>query len=247
MSTIQGKVVVIMGASSGIGEATTKKLAQEGAKLIIAARREDRLKSLVESLPNVEISYVVADVSNIDDVKTVVNLAVEKYGRVDVLFNNAGVMPTAPLSEARLDDWRRMLDINIMGVLNGIAAVLPIMKEQKSGQIISTDSVAGHVVYPGSAVYCGTKFAVRAIMEGLRQEECENNIRSTIISPGAVMTELYKTTNDPAFIEMVENTPAESDLALKAINIADAVAYAISTPETVAISEILIRPTKQAL
>jgi NADP-dependent 3-hydroxy acid dehydrogenase YdfG len=247
MSTIQGKVVVIMGASSGIGEATTMKLAQEGAKLVIAARREDRLKALVESLPNAEISFSIADVANKEEVQAVVDLAVEKYGRVDVLFNNAGVMPTAPLSEARFEDWRVMLDINIMGVLNGIAAVIPIMKKKQSGQIISTDSVAGHVVYPGSAVYCGTKFAVRAIMEGLRQEERENNIRSTIISPGAVITELYKTTNDPVFIEMAENNPAETNFALKASDIADAVAYAISTPETVSLSEILIRPTKQVL
>lgn len=146
---------------------------------------------------------MVADVTINEDDQAVVNLAVEKYGRVDVLFNNTGVMPTAPLSESRHDDWKRMLDINIMGVLNGIDAVLPIMKEQKSGQIISTDSVASHVVYPGS-VYCGKKFAVRAIMEGLRQEQYENNILSTIISPGAVMTELYKTTNDPAIIEIDE-------------------------------------------
>ena len=166
MSTIQNKVLIIMGASSGIGEATTRKLAQEGARLVIAARREDRLKALVESLPNAEISYVVADVTDKEEVQSVVDLAVEKYGRIDVLYNNAGVMPTAPLSDARFDEWRQMLDINIMGVLNGIAAVLPIMKKQQSGHIIATDSVAGHVVYPGSAVYCGTKFGVRAIDYG---------------------------------------------------------------------------------
>jgi len=249
MSTIQDKVVIIMGASSGIGEATTKKLAQEGAKLVIAARRVDRLKALVESLPNADISYVVADVTNKDDVQAVVDLAVKKYGRVDVLYNNAGVMPTAALSEKRFDEWRQMLDINIMGVLNGIAAVLPIMKKQQSGHIIATDSVAGHVVYPGSAVYCGTKFAVRAIMEGLRQEERENNIRSTIVSPGAVTTELYTTINTPEEREWVKDlmSKGEEGLSLKASDIADAIAYAISTPETVAVSEILIRPTKQVV
>ncbi|SMQ81617.1 NADP-dependent 3-hydroxy acid dehydrogenase YdfG [Bacillus sp. OV166] len=249
MSNIQDKIVVIMGASSGIGEATTKKLAQEGAKLVIAARRVDRLKALVESLPNAEISYVVADVTNKDDVQAVVDLAVKKYGRVDVLYNNAGVMPTATISEKRFDEWRQMIDINIMGVLNGIAAVLPIMKQQQSGHIIATDSVAGHVVYPGSAVYCGTKFAVRAIMEGLRQEERENNIRSTIISPGAVTTELYTTINTPEEREWVKDlmNKGEEGLSLKASDIADAVAYAISTPETVAVSEILIRPTKQVV
>jgi NADP-dependent 3-hydroxy acid dehydrogenase YdfG len=243
MSTIQDKVVVIMGASSGIGEATTKKLAEEGAKLVIAARREDRLKSLVETLPNADISYTVADVTNKDDVQAVVDLAVEKYGRVDVLFNNAGVMPHAPLSEARFDEWREMLDINIMGVLNGIAAVLPIMKKQLSGQIVTTDSVAGHVVFQQGAVYCGTKFAVRAIMEGLRQEERENNIRSTLISPGTVDTELHTTINDPErrkWVEYLQHT-----IGLKSSDVTDAVAYAISTPETVAVSEIIIRPTKQ--
>lgn len=247
MTNIKGKVVVIMGASSGIGEATTKKLAQEGAKLVIAARREERLKSLVESLPNADISYAVADVTNKEDVQAVVDLAVEKYGRIDVLYNNAGIMPTAPISDTRFDEWRQMLDINIMGVLNGIAAVLPIMKKQQSGQIIATDSVAGHVVYPGSAVYCGTKFAVRAIMEGLRQEEKGNNIRSTIISPGAVTTELYTTINDPEARGWVKDlmSKGEEGLALKSSDVADAVAYAISTPETVAVSEILIRPTKQ--
>ncbi|MBP1080194.1 SDR family oxidoreductase [Bacillus capparidis] len=247
MANIEGKVVIIMGASSGIGEATTKKLAQEGAKLMIAARREDRLQALVESLPNNEISYAVADVSKKEEVQAVVDLAVEKYGRVDVLYNNAGVMPTAPLSETHFDEWRQMLDINIMGVLNGIAAVLPIMKKQQSGHIISTDSIAGHVVYPGSAVYFGTKFAVRAIMEGLRQEERENNLRSTIISPGAVDTELYLTSQDLEVQEWLKNNQRSEGFGLKSSDIADAVAYVISTPETVAVSDILIRPTKQSI
>jgi NADP-dependent 3-hydroxy acid dehydrogenase YdfG len=247
MSNIQGKVVIIMGASSGIGEATTKKLAQEGAKLVIAARREDRLKALVETLPDAEISYAVADVTNKEDVQAVVDLAVKKYGRVDVLYNNAGIMPTAPLSEKHFDEWRQMLDLNIMGVLNGIAAVLPIMKKQQSGQIIATDSILGHVVMPGHAVYCGTKFAVRAIMEGLRQEERENNIRSTIISPGMADTELHTTVNDPANRKWLEENPKIPGVGLKPSDVADAVAYAISTPDTVAVSEILIRPTKQVV
>ncbi|WP_391707646.1 SDR family oxidoreductase, partial [Streptomyces sp. NPDC014802] len=147
MYSIQDKVVVIMGASSGIGEATTKKLAEAGAKLVIAARREDRLKAIVEAIPNADISYAVADVTKEEEVQAVVDLAVEKHGRVDVLFNNAGIMPTASLSEKRFAEWRQLLDINIMGVLNGIAAVLPIMQKQQSGQIVTTDSVAGHVVF----------------------------------------------------------------------------------------------------
>lgn len=146
------KLLFVMGASSGIGEETTKKLSQEGAKLVIAARREDRLKALVESLPNAAISYVVADVTNNEEVQAVFDLAVEKYGRVDVLYNNAGIMPHALLSEKRFDEWRQMLDINIMGVLNGIAAALAIMKKQQSGQIVTTDSVAGHVVFQKGAV-----------------------------------------------------------------------------------------------
>lgn len=243
MSTIQDKVVIIMGASSGIGEATTIRLAQDGAKLVIAARREERLKALVESLPNADISYAVADVTNKDEVQAVIDLTIEKHGRVDVLYNNAGIMPTAPLSEVHFEEWRQMLDINIMGVLNGIAAVLPIMKKQQSGQIVTTDSVAGHVVFQGGAVYCGTKFAVRAIMEGLRQEERENNIRSTLISPGTVDTELHTTINDPERRNWVENL--QQTIGLKSSDVAEAVAYAISTPETVAVSEIIIRPTKQ--
>jgi NADP-dependent 3-hydroxy acid dehydrogenase YdfG len=159
---------------------------------------------LLDSLLNAAIHYRVTDVSKPEDMEDLAKLAMDKYGRIDVMFNNAGVMPTANLNEARRDEWKQMLDINIMGVLIGIVAVLTIMKQQQSGHIITTDSVAGHVVYPGSAVYCGTKFAVRAIMEGLRQEERENNIRSTIISPGGVATELYKTINDPETSELVK-------------------------------------------
>jgi NADP-dependent 3-hydroxy acid dehydrogenase YdfG len=142
MSNIRDKVVIIMGASSGIGEATTKKLAQEGAKLVIAARREERLKALIDSLPNTDISFMVADVTNKDEVQAVVDFAVEKHGRVDVLFNNAGIMPQSLLSDLKIDEWRQMLDINVMGVLNGIAAVLPLMQRQKSGHIVTTASEA---------------------------------------------------------------------------------------------------------
>lgn len=243
MSTIQNKVVVIMGASSGIGEATAKKLAKEGAKLVIAARREDRLQALAESLPDADISYAATDVTKEEEVQAVVDLAVEKHGRVDVLFNNAGIMPHAPLSKARFDEWREMLDINIMGVLNGIAAVLPIMKKQQSGQIVTTASEAGHVVFQEGAVYSGTKFAVRAIMETLRQEESKNNIRSTLISPGTVDTELHLTINGPKRRDWIEKL--QHTVGLKSSDVADAVAYAISTPDTVNISEILMVPAKQ--
>lgn len=242
---IQDKVIIIMGASSGIGEATARVLAEKGAKLVLAARREDHLKKIKESLPDAHIVYRKADVSNYDDVQQVVDYAISEYGKLDVLFNNAGIMPTAPLVEAKRDEWKEMLDINIMGVLNGIAAALPYMVNQKSGHIISTDSVAGHVVYPDSAVYCGTKFAVRAIMEGLRQEQRDNNIKSTIISPGAVQTELYKTIRDPKAAEELHK--AQQEWGLSAEDIAQAVAYVIDTPERVSVSDMIIRPTKQAV
>jgi NADP-dependent 3-hydroxy acid dehydrogenase YdfG len=245
MSTIQDKVVVIMGASSGIGEATTKLLAQEGANLIIAARRLERLEAIKEKFPEANIHIQQADVTNYDDVKKVVDLAMDTYGRIDVLYNNAGIMPTAPIVEGRRDEWQKMLDINVMGVLNGIAAVVPIMANQKSGHIIATDSVAGHVVYPDSAVYCGTKFAVRAIMEGLRQEQRENNIKSTIISPGAVATELYKTINDKNVSEDLRK--AQKEWGLVAEDIASAVVFAIDTPDRMAVSDMIVRPTTQPI
>ncbi|MPM35351.1 putative oxidoreductase [bioreactor metagenome] len=154
-------------------------------------------------------------------------------------------MPTAPLVEGRRDEWQQMLDINIMGVLNGISAVLPLMAEQKFGHIISTDSVAGHVVYPDSAVYCGTKFAVRAIMEGLRQEQRKNNIKSTIISPGAVLTELYKTISDSKIAEEVHQ--AQVERGLRSEDIAMAVVFAIDTPDRMSVSEMIVRPTTQSI
>lgn len=241
--TIKDKVVIIMGASSGIGEATAKLLAQNDAKLVLAARRMDRLEAIKEAYPEANILIQQVDVTNYEDVKKVAQLAVDTFGKIDVLYNNAGIMPTAPIIEGRRDEWRQMLDINIMGVLNGIAAVVPIMAKQKSGHIIATDSVAGHVVYPDSAVYCGTKFAVRAIMEGLRQEQRENNIKSTIISPGAVATELYKTINDKEVAEKVHQSQVESGLIPE--DIASAVMFAIDTPDRMSISDMIVRPTSQ--
>ena len=245
--TIKNKVIIITGASSGIGEATTRRLARAGAKLIIGARRTERLKQLAESLPDAEISYQPVDVRNSEDLDSLAQLALDKHDRIDAIFNNAGVMPTASLSELHRDEWKMMLDVNIMGVLSGIAAVLPTMKRQKSGHIIATDSVAGHVVYPGSAVYCGTKFAVRAIMEGLRQEERENGIRSTIVSPGLVNTELYKTISDKEFGASLKHASEIPGIGLSPSDIAEAVAYALGTPDTVLVSEIIIRPTRQVV
>lgn len=245
MKSLSEKVIVIMGASSGIGEATARLLARKGAKLVIAARRQERLIAIKKELPEATILVQQADVTKEEEVQHVIKLTMEKYGRIDVLFNNAGVMPTAPLIEAPKGEWRQMLDINIMGVLNGIAAVLPIMVEQKSGQIIATDSVAGHVVYPDSAVYCGTKFAVRAIMEGLRQEQRENNIKSTIISPGAVQTELYQTISNRVVAETLHLE--QLSWGLKAEDIAQTVVFAIDTPDRMSISEMVVRPTTQTI
>lgn len=246
MNSMKDKVIVILGASSGIGEATVKLLTSKDAKLVIASRREDKLKILVDAFPESNVAYKTADVTNFDEVKAVIDLAVELHGRVDVLYNNAGVMPTAPLIEGRRDEWRQLLDINVMGVLNGISAVLPIMVKQHSGHIIATDSVLGYHVYENSTVYCGTKFAVRAIMEGLRQEHRMDNIKSTIVSPGNVATDLYKS------IQSENARLAELDFrktidSLTAEDIATAVAYVIETPDRMSVSEIIIRPTKQAI
>lgn len=242
---IKDKVIIIMGASSGIGEATAKLLVKRDAKLILAARRLDHLEAIKEEFPTANILIQQADVTNYEDVSRVVKLALDTYGKIDVLYNNAGIMPTAPLVEGRRDEWKEMIDINIMGVLNGIAAVLPIMEKQKSGHILSTDSVAGRVVYPDSAVYCGTKFAVRAIMEGLRQEQRENNIKSTIISPGAVQTELYKTISDKKVEDELHQ--AQKEWGLTAEDIATAVVFAIDTPDRMSISDMIVRPTAQGI
>lgn len=246
MNSMKDKVIVILGASSGIGEATVKLLASKGAKLVIASRREEKLKALADTLMESNIAYKSADVTNFDEVKAVIDMAMELHGRVDVLYNNAGIMPTAPLIEGRRNEWRQLLDINVMGVLNGISAVLPIIVKQHSGHIIATDSVLGHHVYENSTVYCGSKFAVRAIMEGLRQEHRLDNIKSTIVSPGNVATDLYQS------IQSESARQAELDFrktidSLTAEDIATAVAYAIETPDRMSVSEIIIRPTKQGI
>lgn len=243
MSTPLNKVIVIMGASSGIGEATARLLAERGATLMLAARRLDRLQDIRDAYPQADIRIKQADVTQFDQVEAVIQEANSAFGRIDVLFNNAGIMPTAPLAAGHREDWKQMLDINVMGVLNGIAAALPIMQHQQAGHIIATDSVAGHVVYPESAVYCGTKFAVRAIMEGLRQEQRENQIKSTIISPGAVQTELYTTIKDQAVGESLRQ--AQQEWGLTSEDVAQAVLYAIDTPDRVSISNLIIRPTQQ--
>lgn len=246
--TLKDKVVVIMGASSGIGEATANLLAKNGAKLTIAARRMNRLEKIVQNNVGAEILPVAADVSKADEVQTVIDKTVEKYGRVDVMFNNAGIMPVNNLDAIARDEWQNIMDINVKGVLNGIAAVLPVMKKQQSGHIITTSSVLGYEVLPGYAAYSGSKYAVRAIMEGLRQEERTNNIKTTVIAPGTVQTELFNSINNQEIkeqLESLQDLPGADMQALQPEEIADAVAFVINTPKNMAVNEIVIRPTGQ--
>ncbi|MBE9122494.1 SDR family oxidoreductase [Tychonema sp. LEGE 07199] len=245
MSEIQNKVVIITGASSGLGEATAKRLAASGAKLMLAARREDRLKELVDTIARSggTATYRVTDVTDRAQVETLAKETLSTYGRIDVLINNAGLMPLSPLDKIKVEEWDQMIDVNIKGVLYGIAAVLPTMRQQKSGHIINLSSVAGHKVFPGSAVYCATKFAVRAISEGLRLES-NGEIRSTNISPGAVATELTTTISDE---DTAANMNALYEIAIDADAIARAIAYAIEQPADVDVNEMIVRPTKQEL
>jgi NADP-dependent 3-hydroxy acid dehydrogenase YdfG len=244
MSEIQNKVVIITGASSGLGEATAKRLAASGAKLMLAARREDRLKELVATIAKSgqTVDYLVTDVSDRAQVEALAQKTLSTYGRIDVLVNNAGLMPLSPLDELKVEEWDQMIDVNIKGVLYGIAAVLPTMRQQKSGHIINLSSVAGHNVFPSGAVYCATKFAVKAISEGMRQES-NGEIRSTNISPGAIATELTSTISDRETATRLnafyEKTAIDADA------IARAIAYAIEQPMDVSVNEIIIRPTHQ--
>ena len=239
---VKDKVVVITGASSGLGEAAARLLAKDGAKLVLGARRIDRLRALATELSLGPDAVVQTDVTQRDQVKRLVDHAVRSHGRVDVIINNAGLMPSSRLERLQIDEWDRMIDVNIKGVLYGVAAALPHMIAQKSGHIINVSSVAGHKVGPGGAVYAATKHAVRALSEGLRQEVKPYNIRTTIISPGAVATELTHTVTDPVVAEGMRKT---YENAIPADSFARAVAFAMSQPEDVDINEILFRPTAQ--
>jgi NADP-dependent 3-hydroxy acid dehydrogenase YdfG len=241
---IAGKVVVITGASSGLGEATARLLCAQGASVVLGARRGDRLQSLADELTGSggKALAVVTDVTRCDQVKRLVEAAIKMYGRIDVLINNAGLMPQSPLERLKIDDWDRMIDVNIKGVLYGIAAALPYMKQQKSGHIINVSSVAGHKVRAGGAVYAATKHAVRVISEGLRQEVKPYNIRTTVISPGAVATELPNSVTEPDIAENIRKLYA---IAIPAESFARTVAFAMTQPEDMDVNEILYRPTRQ--
>lgn len=245
-NNIKGKVVVITGASSGLGEATARLLSAQGAIVVLGARRTERIRSLADELTESggKALAITTDVTDYDQVKRLVDAAVQTYGRIDVIINNAGLMPHSPLERFKIDDWNRMIDVNIKGVLYGIAAALPYMKQQKAGHIINVSSVAGHKVRPSSAVYAATKHAVLALSEGLRQEVKPYNLRTTVISPGAVATELPNSVTEP---DIAENVRKIYKIAIPADSFARAVAFAISQPEEMDINEILFRPTRQDL
>jgi NADP-dependent 3-hydroxy acid dehydrogenase YdfG len=242
---IQGKVIVITGASSGLGAAAARRLSAEGATVVLGARRSDRLESLTREFDakGAKSLAVTVDVADRTQVQKLVDAAVQTFGRIDVLINNAGVMPLSPLENLNVDEWDRMIDVNIKGVLYGIAAALPHMKRQQAGHIINVSSVAGHKVGPTFAVYSATKHAVRTLSEGLRMEVKPYNIRTTIISPGAVTTELLNGISDPE--TAAANRAYVAKVGVPADSFARVVAFAISQPADLDINEILFRPTAQ--
>lgn len=244
MKNLENKVIIITGASSGIGEATARTLVQNGAKVVLSARREDRLADLCRELGENAV-YLKSDVTDLSEMQALVTLAKEKFGRVDALFANAGIMPGSSMSALRVDDWMRMVDINIKGVLNSMAAVLPEFLAQKGGHIMVTSSVAGTRSVPGNSVYCGTKHFVRAMLDSFRTESVQegSNIRTTLIYPGAIQTELLNTV--PAS-EMKTQVEAFYDtVAIQPDVIANAVLYALSQPDNVDVSDLVVRPAKE--
>lgn len=242
MNDIQNKVVVITGASSGIGKETATLLAAKGAKLVLAARRTSALAALTAQY-DTEVIYQQTDVTQLADMQALIELTIAKFGRIDVLFNNAGLMPVSMLRDGKVDEWEAMIDINIKGALYGIKYALPLMEQQKSGHIITTDSVAGHFTGEGLSVYSATKYAMRAVMEGLRVEEVGMGIKSTLISPGHAQTELASRISDPQLRAAV--LKSETETGLTATDVANAVMYAIDTPDNVGINDVILRSIDQ--
>ncbi|ASN62161.1 SDR family oxidoreductase [Latilactobacillus curvatus] len=242
MNDIQNKVVVITGASSGIGKETATLLAAKGAKLVLAARRTSALAALTAQY-DTEVIYQQTDVTQLADMQALIELTIAKFGRIDVLFNNAGLMPVSMLRDGKVDEWEAMIDINIKGALYGIKYALPLMEQQKSGHIITTDSVAGHFTGEGLSVYSATKYAMRAVMEGLRVEEVGMGIKSTLISPGHAQTELASRISDPQLRAAV--LKSETETGLTATDVANAVMNAIDTPDNVGINEVILRSIDQ--
>ena len=244
MQNIKDKVIIITGASSGIGAVSAVELAKNGAKLVLGARRVDKLAQVESEIKALggEVVSVATDVSKKEDVINLAKAALDKFGRIDVLVNNAGVMYISMFESLRVDEWDSMIDINIKGVLYGIAAVLPTMQAQKSGHIINISSVAGIKTAPAFGVLSATKFAVRAISEALRQE-VGGDIRSTVIMPGYVQSELKDSVKDPNIKGFVASAYAQNEIPTSSI--ANAIIYAISQPSDVDVNEITIRPTRQ--
>ncbi|SEO65173.1 NADP-dependent 3-hydroxy acid dehydrogenase YdfG [Amphibacillus marinus] len=241
MFNVKGKVIVITGASSGIGAATARLLVQNGAHVVLGARRLDRLEALKQELVNASgsVIYKYLDVTKVVQLRELIELAVQTFKQVDVIINNAGVMPLSKLEELKIDEWNQMIDVNIKGVLNGIAAGLPVMQKQAAGHFINIASTGAYEVLPTAAVYCATKYAVRAITDGLRQE-ASTGIRVTLISPGVTESELADHISDPAAREAMIDYRRN---ALPALAIAEAIVYAIGQPEHVDVNELIVRPT----
>ncbi|MDR7135055.1 NADP-dependent 3-hydroxy acid dehydrogenase YdfG [Lysobacter niastensis] len=241
MNTQQtSKVILVTGASSGIGEATATRLVRQGHRVVLGARRTERLQALAERLRDEggQVAYRALDVTRLNDMQDFVAFAEATFGPVDVVINNAGVMPLSPLNALKVDEWDRMIDVNVRGVLHGIAAVLPSMEARGQGHVINVSSIGGHAVSPSAAVYCATKYAVRAISDGLRQET--DSIRVTVVSPGVVESELADTISDTTARDAMK---AFRRIALQPDAIARAIAYAVEQPNDVDVSELIVRPT----
>ncbi|WP_336779466.1 SDR family oxidoreductase [Paenibacillus illinoisensis] len=241
MFNVKGKVVVITGASSGIGEATARLLAQQGAHVVIGARRVERLHALASSIRSEggSVEVQALDVTRLEEMHSIVDLALTRYGRLDVVINNAGLMPLSPLEALKVDEWNRMIDVNIRGVLHGIAAGLPVMRKQGAGQFINIASIGAYAVTPTASVYCATKYAVRAITEGLRLE-VGGDIRVTLVSPGVTESELAETITDVGARDFMKDYRR---ISIPASAIAQSILYAISQPAEVDVNEIVVRPT----
>ena len=242
-SSVEPKVVLITGASSGIGEATARLLAAKGHRVVLGARRVDRIAALAHEIRESggQALHQKLDVTDLASVQAFVASAHSRHGRVDVLVNNAGVMPLSLVEELRVDEWNQMIDVNLRGVLHGIAAVLPLMREQGAGHIVNVASVSAHRVDPTAAVYCATKYAVRALSEGLRQES--RNLRVTVVSPGLTRSELFDGIGDPQVRAGVRAMLDQASIPAAAI--AEAIGYAISQPANVDVNELIVRPTAQ--